>query len=38
MDDKALVAGTSVFFPVYIPGALFEVGDDTPLRAMAKST
>jgi acetamidase/formamidase len=27
MDDKALVAGTSVFFPVYAPGALFEVGD-----------
>jgi acetamidase/formamidase len=27
MDDKALVAGTSVFFPVYVPGALFEVGD-----------
>ena len=27
MDDKSLVAGTSVFFPVYAPGALFEVGD-----------
>jgi acetamidase/formamidase len=27
MDDKALVAGTSMFFPVYVPGALFEVGD-----------
>ena len=27
MDDKALVAGTSVFFPVYVPGALFQVGD-----------
>lgn len=27
MDDKALVAGTKVFFPVYAPGALFEVGD-----------
>lgn len=27
MDDKALVEGTSVFFPVYAPGALFEVGD-----------
>lgn len=27
MDDKALVAGTSVFFPVWAPGALFEVGD-----------
>ena len=27
MDDKALVAGTSVFLSVYVPGALFEVGD-----------
>ena len=27
MDDKALVAGTSVNFPVFAPGALFEVGD-----------
>lgn len=27
MDDKALVAGTRVFFPVYAPGALFQVGD-----------
>jgi acetamidase/formamidase len=27
MDDKALVAGTSIFFPVWTPGALLEVGD-----------
>lgn len=27
MDDKTLVAGATVFFPVYAPGALFEVGD-----------
>jgi acetamidase/formamidase len=27
MDDKALVAGTSIFFPVFVPGALLEVGD-----------
>jgi acetamidase/formamidase len=27
MDDKSLIAGTSVFFPIYAPGALFEVGD-----------
>jgi len=27
MDDKDLVAGTSVFLPVFAPGALFEVGD-----------
>ena len=27
MDDKALVAGTRLFLPVFAPGALFEVGD-----------
>jgi acetamidase/formamidase len=27
MDDKSLVAGTTVFFPVWSPGGLFEVGD-----------
>ena len=27
MDDKDLVAGTSLFLPVFAPGALFEVGD-----------
>ena len=27
MDDKALVAGTTLFLPVHAPGALFEVGD-----------
>ena len=27
MDNKALVAGTSMFFPVWAAGALFEVGD-----------
>jgi acetamidase/formamidase len=27
MDDKALVAGATVFFPVHASGALFEVGD-----------
>jgi acetamidase/formamidase len=27
MDDHSLVVGTSVFFPVWAPGALFEVGD-----------
>ena len=27
MDDKSLVAGTSIFFPVFQPGALLEVGD-----------
>lgn len=27
MDDRALVAGTSIFFPVHAPGALLEVGD-----------
>ena len=27
MDDKALVAGTTLFLPVHAPGALFEIGD-----------
>ena len=27
MDDKALVAGTTLFLPVYATGALFQVGD-----------
>ncbi|WP_353229067.1 acetamidase/formamidase family protein [Novosphingobium sp.] len=27
MDDKALVAGTTLFLPVHAPGALFSVGD-----------
>ena len=27
MDNKELVAGTTVFFPVWTPGALFVVGD-----------
>lgn len=27
MDNKDLVAGTTLFLPVYNPGALFEVGD-----------
>lgn len=27
MDDKALVAGTTLFLPVHVAGALFQVGD-----------
>ena len=27
MDDKALVAGSTVYFPVFAPGALFYAGD-----------
>lgn len=27
MDDKSLIAGTSIFFPVFQSGALLEVGD-----------
>src|SRR6516225_2987018 len=27
LDNKSLVAGTSLFIPVHAPGALFEVGD-----------
>ena len=27
LDNKELVAGTTLFIPVHVPGALFEVGD-----------
>jgi acetamidase/formamidase len=27
MDNKELTVGTSVFFPVYAPGAMFQIGD-----------
>ncbi|HTK29361.1 MAG TPA: acetamidase/formamidase family protein [Vicinamibacterales bacterium] len=27
LDNKDLVAGTSLFIPVFVPGALFEIGD-----------
>ena len=27
MDNKELVAGTTLFLPVHVPGALFEIGD-----------
>lgn len=27
LDNKELVAGTSLFIPVYVPGALFQAGD-----------
>jgi acetamidase/formamidase len=27
LDNKSLVAGTTLFIPVHVPGALFEVGD-----------
>ena len=27
MDNKELVAGSTLFIPVFVPGALFEVGD-----------
>jgi acetamidase/formamidase len=27
MDNKELVAGTTLYIPVHAPGALFEVGD-----------
>ncbi len=27
MDDRSLVAGTTLYLPVFAPGALFEVGD-----------
>src|SRR4029434_6761668 len=27
MDNKELVAGSTLFIPVFVPGALFEIGD-----------
>jgi acetamidase/formamidase len=27
LDNKELVAGTTLFIPIFVPGALFEVGD-----------
>jgi acetamidase/formamidase len=27
LDNKELVAGTTLFIPVHVPGALFEIGD-----------
>ena len=27
LDDPSLVAGTTVYFPVFVPGALFSIGD-----------
>ncbi len=27
MDNKELVAGSSVYYPVFVPGALFQIGD-----------
>lgn len=27
LDNKALIAGTTLLIPVYVPGALFEIGD-----------
>ena len=27
LDNKELVAGTTLWIPVYVPGALFEIGD-----------
>jgi len=32
MDNKELVAGTTVYFPVFAPGALFSVGDGHALQ------
>jgi acetamidase/formamidase len=32
MDNKELVAGSAVYFPVFVPGALFSVGDGHALQ------
>ena len=36
MDDPHLVAGTTVYFPVFVEGALFSIGDTTRRRASAR--
>ena len=37
LDNKELVAGTTLFIPVHARGALFSIGDGHELRATAKS-
>jgi hypothetical protein len=37
LDNKELVAGTTLYVPVFVPGALFEVVTVTRLKEMARS-
>ena len=36
MDDPHLVAGTTVYFPVFVEGALFSIGDTHVLQGMGE--
>lgn len=36
MDDPNLVAGTTVYFPVFVPGALFSIGDTHSAQGMGE--
>ena len=36
LDNKELVAGTTLYIPVFVKGALLELGDGTPRKATAK--
>jgi len=36
LDDPNLVAGTTVYFPVFVPGALFSIGDTHAIQALGE--
>ena len=36
MDDPNLVAGTTVYFPVFVPGALFSIGDTHAVQGLGE--
>ena len=36
MDDPHIVAGTTVYFPVFVPGSLFSIGDTHAAQGMGE--
>ncbi len=36
MDDPNIVAGTTVYFPVFVPGALFSIGDAHAVQGLGE--
>lgn len=36
LDDPSLVAGTTVYFPVFVPGALFSIGDTHAVQGLGE--
>lgn len=36
LDDPHLVAGTTVYFPVFVPGALFSIGDTHAVQGLGE--